>query len=150
MKYSMAFFILGILAGMIVMHSFQGKELEKLYWQKENLKVELYETREQMKKIQEQHKSLLPAVIKEIKLEIDMEENSFVEPALRRHIYDLVKEVLGQEVLALPYPLLFNLLNERIVEMDNKRFRLKVEAIILGETLVYYLKVKKMATEELP
>jgi len=132
------------------MHSFQGKELEKLYWQKENLKVELYETREQMKKIQEQHKSLLPAVIKEIKLEIDMEENSFVEPALRRHIYDLVKEVLGQEVLALPYPLLFNLLNERIVEMDNKRFRLKVEAIILGETLVYYLKVKKMATEELP
>jgi hypothetical protein len=146
----MAFFILGILAGMIVMHSFQGKELEKLYWQKENLKVELYETREQMKKIQEQHKSLLPAVIKEIKLEIDMEENSFVEPALRRHIYDLVKEVLGQEVLALPYPLLFNLLNERIVEMDNKRFRLKVEAIILGETLVYYLKVKKMATEELP
>ena len=58
MRYSISLLILGVLAGTIIMHTIQGKALEKLYWEKENLKVELYETREQLK-IQEQHKSLL-------------------------------------------------------------------------------------------
>ena len=70
MKYSISLLILGVLAGTIIMHTIQGKALDKLYWEKENLKVELYETREQLKKIQEQHKSLLPALIEKIELEI--------------------------------------------------------------------------------
>lgn len=150
MRYSISLLILGVLAGTIIMHTIQGKALEKLYWEKENLKVELYETREQLKKIQEQHKSLLPALIEKIELEITMEEDSFVEPDLKLRIYDLVKEVLGQEIQTLPYPLLFNLLHERIVQVENKQFRLEVEAIIIGKTLVYYLKVKKISAEDLP
>ena len=45
MKRYAAFFILGLLVGAMIMHSFQGRELEKLYWEKENLKVELYRKR---------------------------------------------------------------------------------------------------------
>ncbi|MDO9536680.1 MAG: hypothetical protein Q7J85_15445 [Bacillota bacterium] len=150
MKRYSALFFLGILLGMLIMHSFQGRELEKLYWEKENLKVELYENREQMKKMQELHKTLLPSVVREIKLEINIDDNNFVEPALRHEIYDLVKGILGQEVQALPYPLALNILDNRIVELDKKRYNLDVEAIILGETMVYYLKAQKLAEEELP
>lgn len=150
MKRLFALFFLGTLLGMLIMHTFQGKEIDKLYWEKENLKVELYESREQMKKMQELHETLLPAVVREIKLEINMEENNFVEPALRREIYDLVKGLLGQEVLALPYPLALNILNNRIVEIDKKRYKLNVEAVVLGETMVYYLKAHKLKEEELP
>lgn len=150
MKHSIAVFILGVLAGMIIMHTFQGKELDKLYWQNENLNVELYEMREQLKKIQQQSEALLPSVIKDIKLEIMMEDDSFVDPALKLQIYDLVKEVLGQKIQELSYPLLFNLLNGRIIEIDNKRFLLEVKAIILGETLVYYLQIRKISEQEQP
>ncbi|MGI6318909.1 MAG: hypothetical protein GX263_04360 [Firmicutes bacterium] len=149
MKRYAAFFILGLLVGAMIMHSFQGRELEKLYWEKENLKVELYEKNEQIKKIEEQQERLLPPTVREIKLEISHDGDTFVEPELKRQVYDLVKGLLGQEVLALPYPLVFNILDNRIVEMDDKRFHLNVEAVILGETLVYYLQAKKSADEEL-
>jgi hypothetical protein len=148
-RYS-ALFLLGTLLGMLIMHSFQGRELDKLYWEKENLKVELYESKEQLKKMQELHETLLPSVVREIKLEINMEENGFVDPALRREIYDLVKGLLGQEVQALPYPLALNVLDNRIVELNKKRYKLDVEAIILGETMAYYLQAQKLAEEELP
>jgi hypothetical protein len=149
LKRYAAFFILGLLVGAMIMHSFQGRELEKLYWEKENLKVELYEKNEQIKKIEEQQERLLPPTVREIKLEISHDGDTFVEPELKRQVYDLVKGLLGQEVLALPYPLVFNILDNRIVEMDDKRFHLNVEAVILGETLVYYLQAKKSADEEL-
>ena len=150
MKRYSALFFLGTLLGMLIMHSFQGRELDKLYWEKENLKVELYESKEQIKKMQEMHETLLPSIVREIKLEINIEENTFVEPSLRREIYDLVKGVLGQEVQALPYPLALNILDNRIVELDKKRYHLDVEAIILGETVVYFLKAQKLTEEELP
>ncbi|MGI6328913.1 MAG: hypothetical protein ACOX1I_08250 [Dethiobacteria bacterium] len=149
MKRYAAFFILGLLAGSMIMQSFQGKELEKLYWEKESLKVELYEKKVQIKKIEEQQERLLPPTVREIKLEISLGNGAFIEPELKRQVYDLVKGLLGQEVLALPYPLVFNILDNRIVEMDDKRFHLNVEAVILGETLVYYLQANKSADEEL-
>jgi hypothetical protein len=133
----------------MIMQSFQGKELEKLYWEKESLKVELYEKKVQIKKIEEQQERLLPPTVREIKLEISLGNGAFIEPELKRQVYDLVKGLLGQEVLALPYPLVFNILDNRIVEMDDKRFHLNVEAVILGETLVYYLQANKSADEEL-
>jgi hypothetical protein len=149
LKRYAAFFILGLLAGSMIMQSFQGKELEKLYWEKESLKVELYEKKVQIKKIEEQQERLLPPTVREIKLEISLGNGAFIEPELKRQVYDLVKGLLGQEVLALPYPLVFNILDNRIVEMDDKRFHLNVEAVILGETLVYYLQANKSADEEL-
>ncbi len=147
MKRCAAFFILGLLAGAMAMHAFQGGALEKLHWEKENLKVELYEKKEQIKKIEEQQESLFPPTVREIKLEISPGGGAFVEPELKRQVYDLVKGLLGQEVLALPYPLVFNILDNRIIEMDEKRFQLNVEAVILGETLVYYLQAKKSGDE---
>ncbi|HHT47642.1 MAG TPA: hypothetical protein GX004_10230 [Firmicutes bacterium] len=149
MKRYAAFFTLGLLAGMMTMHSFQGRELEKLYWEKENLKVELYEKKEQIKKIESQQETLLPPTVRKIELEITLEDGGFVEPELKLQVYDLIKGLLGEEVLALPYPLIFNILDNRIVEVGDKRYRLNVEAVILGETLVYYLKASKTTDEEL-
>jgi hypothetical protein len=144
LREKIAFFVLGLLAGLTLMNAIQGNKFEELYWQTEELKVQLYETVQQLEKIKEQHKSLLPLVVKEIKLEIKMEDQSFVEPALRLSIYELVKDLLGQEVHALPYPLLFNLLDGRLIEEGDKKFHLDVEAVIMGENLVYFLNVKKV------
>lgn len=136
-------FLLGLLTGMIIMNSVQGQRLEGLYWEKEDLKVQLYEKNEQLQSIQEQQEAMLPAVVKEIKLEIKMEENDFVEPALKKEIYDLASGVLGHEIRALPYSMVINLLENREVEAEGKAYRLDVEAVIIGETLTYYLKAEK-------
>lgn len=148
MRNKGAIFIAGLLLGLMITYCLQGQKIEKLYWERENLKVELYETREQMKKLKEIHDISLPVTVKEIKIEINPEESPFVEPELRRHVYDLVKGILGQEVRALPYPLLLNILENRVIEIEDKKFFLNVEAIIIGETVVYYLKAKKAPGEE--
>lgn len=147
MREKIAFFILGLLMGLTLMNNIQGKKFEEVYWQTEELKVQLYETVQQLEKVKEQHESLLPLVVKEIKLEIKMDDHSFVEPALRLSIYELVKDLLGQEIHALPYPLLFNLLEGRLIENGDKKYHLKVEAVLIGETLAYFLKVKKVNGE---
>lgn len=129
------------------MNLFQGKKYEELYWEKEKLHVQLYETAEQNRKLREQQEAVSPATVKEIKLEIISSDDLFMEPSLHRSIHELLKELVGQEVHALPYPLLYNLLQNRIVEDNKKSYQLNVEAVILSETLVYYLKVKKLSAE---
>lgn len=143
MLRAIAFTILGLLLGMIIMHSLQGREIEELYWNKENLQVELYETSQQLKRLQEQQETLQPRVVTEIKLDIETDENSFLEPELEQNIYKLVEELSGQEVHALPYPLLYNMLEERIVHGGDNKYRLEVKAVIVGEILEYYLKANK-------
>lgn len=144
MRVKLAFFILGLLTGLTLMNAIQGKKFEEIYWQTEKLKVQLYEAVQQIEKVKEQQEAILPLVVKEIKLEIQMNDHSFVEPALHRAIYDLVNNLLGQEIYALPYPLLFNLLDDRLIEEGDKKYRLEVKAVIVGETLVYFLKVNKL------
>ncbi len=144
MKREIALFFLGLLAGAVLMYGFQGKRLEELYWEKENLKVQLYENAQQLKIIQEQQESLLPPVVQEIKLEINPGQNSFVEPELRQDIYNLAQGLLGQEIRALPYPLVYNFLEGRIVQSGEKKYRLEVKAVILSETLVYYLTAEQL------
>lgn len=139
--------LLGILLGMAIMLFLQGKRVDEYYWQKEELKVQLYEATERLKRLEEQHDILLPARVEEVRLEIEMADETFVEPALRRNIYDLSKELIGQELEALPYPLVYNILDERILESEEKNYRLKVKAVIIAETLTYYLIVEKMQEE---
>lgn len=138
---------LGFLLGMMLMHFLQSKRINEYYWEKEELKVELYEATERLKKIEEQHDKLLPALIEDIRLEIAMNDESFVDPALRRLIYDLAKELIGQEFQALPYPLVYNVLNNRILESEGKKYRLRVEAVIIAEIVTYYLTVEKLQEE---
>lgn len=133
-----------MLAGMLLMYFIQGHQLESIYWEKENLKVQLYEKTEQLRTVQEQQQAMIPATVKEIELEIEMEKNNFVEPALKKQVYELVKGTLGQEILALPHPMLINLLENRVVEAEGKDYRLDVEAVIIGETLTYYLTAEKL------
>lgn len=147
LRKKLSFFVLGLLVGLTLMNTVQGKKFEEFYWQTEELKVQLYETVQQLEKVEEQHESLLPLSVKEIKLEIRMNDQSFIEPALRRNIYELVKDLLGQEVHALPYPLLYNLLEGRLIEEGDKKYHLEVEAVILGEVLVYFLNVEKINGE---
>lgn len=147
MGRTLALLFLGVLLGMVAMHFLQGKRLDDYYWQKEELKVELYEATERLKKIEEQHDRLLPAQVKEVNLEIHSMANGFVEPALRKLIYDYAKELIGQEVQALPHSLVYNVLNNRIMESEGKKYRLTVEAVIIAETLTYYLTVEKLEEE---
>ena len=147
MVRTLTLLLLGILVGMVIMHFLQGKRLDDYYWQKEELKVELYEATERLKRIEEQHDRLLPALVEEVRLEITMKDNSFVEPALRKHIYDLAKELIGQEFQALPYPLVYNILDDRILESEGKKYRLNVEAVIIAEAVTYYLTVEKIQEE---
>ncbi len=139
--------ILGILLGMAIMLFLQGKRVDAYYWQNEELKVQLYEATERLKRLEEQHDILLPARVEEVRLEVEMEDETFVEPALRRDIYDLAKELIGQELQALPYPLVYNILDERILESEEKKYRLKVKAVIIAETVTYYLTVEKIQAE---
>ncbi len=147
MGRTVALLLLGILLGMVVMQFLQGKRVDDYYWEKEELKVELYEATERLKRIEEQHDRLLPALVEDIRLEITMEDDSFVEPELRKLIYDLAKELIGQEFQALPYPLVYNVLDNRILESEDKKYRLKVKAVIIAETVTYYLTVEKIQEE---
>ncbi len=144
MGRTLSLLLMGILLGMVIMYFLQSKRMDDYYWEKEGLKVELYEATERLKRIEEQHDRLLPSLVEEVCLEITMEDDSFVEPALRKLIYDLAKELIGHELHALPYPLVYNILDNRILESEGKKYRLKVEAVIIAETVTYYLTVGKI------
>ena len=64
LRGKLSFFVLGLLVGLTLMNTVQGKKFEEFYWQTEELKVQLYETVQQLEKVDEQHESL-PLSVKE-------------------------------------------------------------------------------------
>ncbi len=135
-----AFFLLGFMTGSLVTFHLTSRRLETLYHEKEALKVSLFETTERLYRLEELWKSRQEEVIRDIKLEINTDgKNPFSELALKQAVGELVKGLLGEKAANVNPSLVINLVNGRIIKAAEKEYRLELKAVVISETVVFYL-----------
>ncbi|GEM_PF-507562 len=146
MKQKVAWFVLGILLGSFFMQILAGKELNRLYYEKERLRVELYEALERLSSYEEQWSNQKFGVIQDIKIiflsENENTKDSFTELELKKEVREIVKDLIGQEIGKTNPELVFKLLDNRIVQVGGKGFLIKVRSIIFAEEIVFYLEAE--------
>ena len=136
---TLSLLLLGIIIGSIITISLLGYRIEKLYQEREQLKVDLFETRERLNNLEEMWQSQSEDFIKEIVIELKMEKSTFTELALKQAIQEIVKDLVGEEVSSINPHIIMSMLDKRIITAEEKKYRLDLEAVFLSETLTFII-----------
>lgn len=141
MKRIIALVILGMICGAVMMNIYLSARIDELYLDRETLKVDLYETEERLKKIEAQWQSHRELVIKDVEVEFDQtKRDTFLEVKLRADIAKVTQDLIGEELETIPHTLVVHLIDQRIVDVEGKRYRLQVRTVVLAEKLTYVLR----------
>lgn len=141
MRRIIALVLLGTICGAVTMNIYLSARIDELYLDRETLKVDLYETEERLRKIEAQWQSHRELVIKDVEVEFDQtKRDTFLEVRLREDIAKVTQGLIGEELETIPHTLVVHLLDQRIMDVEGKRYRLQVRTVILAEKITYVLR----------
>ncbi len=137
MRRFLAFFILGFLAGSITLNLYLGNRIDTIYWEKEELRVRLFENNQRLKNLESQLESHRNPLINEVIIELETEKNSFVEINLREEINRITGDLVGEEIDDISPRLIRRLIDGRQIHLEDKStYELELNWIILHEKTV--------------
>lgn len=149
MKRDISLLIMGMIMGAIAMNLFLGSRLDDLYISREKLKIELYETKEKLKKTEARWQSHRAQVVREVDIEfVNEPADNYLEVALQEAILEITRDLLGEEVEKVSPMVALRLLDQRIVEVDGKDYRLHVHSLIIAEKLTFLLRYAPVARKD--
>ncbi len=139
MRQTLSALFLGVVAGAILVSLFSASRLEQLYWEKEKLRVDLFEATERLHKVESllaTHKEgeILSATIK-----LESEENAFTELELRQQIGEITSDIVGTQIDTLNPDLLISLLQGRRLTVEGKYYLIDVAWVIIAQNTVFNL-----------
>jgi len=145
LKQKFAYFFLGVLLGAFLMQALVGKEMNRLYYEKEKWRIELYDTLELLNKTEEHWESQNSQLVSDVKLYFYPEndqKNSFTQLELKKEIREIVKGLIGQEIGEINPELAYKLLDQRIVQLEEKNFLIKVRSIVIAREILFHLEAE--------
>lgn len=132
---------LGLIAGGLIIHLYHAERLEQLYWDKEKLKVELFETTERLARIEalwaDQQEGEIASV--DIILEGDMDTS--VQLELQRLLSELTSRLIGSAIKELQPDLLVSLLHRRSFTVEKKDYLVTVNWVVIAPETLFNLSV---------
>ncbi|MDD2620605.1 MAG: hypothetical protein PHC92_08065 [Syntrophomonadaceae bacterium] len=144
-----AIFILGVLTGAALTSVLIGNRIDTLYMENRILQDNLLAADKQIKQLQESHR-VKKRVISNITTYVEFaEKNDYtdleinnIELNVEKHVRELLGIISGQVIDDVNYLLIPNIIENREMEFENRKIRLKVNLVVISETVIVYVKVK--------
>lgn len=127
-------FLSGLLLGTILITVYIGHELDKSYQQINQLQTAVTEKDARLEKVEEASKQKR-FIIKKIDVELQLEGDEIERSSLMKHIKERYYIILGKEVKDIDPDLLTGIIDNRIMRLDSRSFRLAVQKIVLSDVL---------------
>lgn len=131
--------VLGILAGGTAVSVFHAARLDRLYWEKEKLMVQLFETTERLSRLQSLWESGQSAEIIAVTIRLNGDVNEFVLLELERTLNEMTAGLIGENIDNLNPDLLRQLVDRRKITVEDKDYLVTVRWIILGRETIFSL-----------
>ncbi|MDD3269772.1 MAG: hypothetical protein PHX14_10650 [Syntrophomonadaceae bacterium] len=147
-----AVFILGALTGMALTSVLIGNRIDTLYLENKFLQDNLLAADKQIKKLQELNSPVKRRVISNITTHVEFDQEidytNFEKDSIELHVEKNVRAwldiVLGQGVDDVNYLLIPKIIDNREIEFENRKIRLKVNLVVISEKVNVYIKVIPM------
>ncbi|NLI69381.1 MAG: hypothetical protein GX364_00755 [Firmicutes bacterium] len=141
MKRYFAIFLLGILLGTSMINLLHGRSVDKMYWEKEELKIALFETSKRLSKLEDQLAIRHNPLVREVKIEIETEEDDFTKQALRQAINQIAGDMIGEELSSINPQLLYQMLNKREIKLqDGRIFQTEIMWLVVSDQIIFNLR----------
>ncbi|NLM46094.1 MAG: hypothetical protein GX200_04770 [Firmicutes bacterium] len=139
MRRMLAALLTGMVLGAAAMNLFCGHRLDELYLAREELRVKLYETTERLKKLEAQDRRQAP-VISDIEIAFAAAEHEpLVELEIKAAVLELTRDLIGTEVGKVQHQLVLHLLDQRLLKVGNKHYRLRLQTMVIAPHTLFVL-----------
>ncbi len=134
--YILVIFLLGIIIGATLLNIYSGKIIDRLVLEKNDLQATV---EEQYQQIEQLEKYKYQLTIKKITPVLDTELNQHVQDEIIKKIRSLLSKYLGRQIQNTDFLLLWDVINERLLIIEDKTYQLNLQLIIATEEIKLYL-----------
>lgn len=148
MRRLMAVLFLGALAGGMLIHLLYAHRLERLYWDKESLKVQLFETTERLSKIEEMWAGGQGERINTVDFIMNGEMGPSVELELQQLVRETTAGLHGTAVGEAQPELVVSLLHRRRYAVEDKDYMVTVNWVVIAPGTIFNLDISPAPGDE--
>lgn len=134
--------ILGILAGVAVFSLLVSYRMDQYYQEVRQLELANEEKETRLRKLAESVDKT-KHLLKKIEVILIYEGDELDKIALEKSIKAKYEQLLGKEVGAIDIDLVAEVVDERIMKLEGREYKLKLKKIILAEVLKIWVEVTK-------
>ncbi|SHJ83289.1 hypothetical protein SAMN02745227_00791 [Anaerobranca californiensis DSM 14826] len=143
-KKYLSLILLGIIGGGVLTIILLGRAYDQLYLEKKVLESQVIELQNIVGLLEKKHlQQTNDLTIKEILIETDFTD-TIKNLELKKKISELLKSLPGEKIDNLNPELIINILEGRIVNVENKGYILHVRYIVIAKKLQIFLNIEEL------
>ncbi|WP_227766834.1 hypothetical protein [Zhaonella formicivorans] len=145
-----SYFLLGALCGAIWCTVKIGNKVDELYYANRELELKLENANAELAEVKSSLTKSRDVIVTKIKPEVKLPPERFttheankLELAINQEIINHYKPLVGLPVKSLEPALLPKIIDGRILEIEQKRYKILVKTMVISETLYVEAEIKK-------
>ncbi|MFW5999704.1 MAG: hypothetical protein ACOCQC_03470 [Halanaerobiaceae bacterium] len=137
--YLLVFFLLGLIFGAGAFNLYISREMDRLQLKNRELQNQVQEQEKEITRLEDNLSRYTGRFIKNIGIKLDTDLNEHRQQLIETRVRELLSEIPGNKIRDIEPPVIGEIVNERLVEIENDTYRLDLDYLILGEELILYL-----------
>ncbi|WP_027338919.1 hypothetical protein [Halonatronum saccharophilum] len=139
----LASFILGLIIGATILNLSISPYLDELIYQNKELESQVESQETQLNNLEESLAEERRKVIRRVEVQLDSTLDKHINQELKKRILDLLNSLVGRDLDDVDGSLLAQTLNNRIIIIEGKSYKLDLIWIVIQPTSIVNLKVEK-------
>lgn len=130
-----AYFAIGFLLGLVAMNLVHLHTLDRLYRIQNQLTNQLLDREIKLEGLKKSLQDKKTIIIKDLIIALDFEGNPLLREEIEKVIRFYLADLVGQELWRLEGEMIYRILDDRIINVENRQARLQVKYIIVREEI---------------
>lgn len=136
-------FIVGVLLGCVSLSAFISYRIDGYHQKIASLNSIIDEKNMALEKLEDSiNRNKL--IVKDVEVYINSKEDKLINIELKKHIKKKLGVFLGKEVKKVEADMLWEVINQRIMKIDNKEYRLVANKLVVSEVINIWIEVKPL------
>lgn len=142
-----AIFSIGFLMGLTVMNLLHMHTLDRLYRIQNQLTNQLLDREIKLERLNESLQSEKTTFVKDLSIDVEFEGSPLVKDEIEKVVHFYLADLVGKELWQMDGEMIYKILDNRVVDVENRQARLQVKYIIITEKIS--IGVKAQISEKL-
>lgn len=136
-------FIVGVLLGCISLSTFISYRLDGYHQKIASLNSIIDEKNMALEKLEDSinNKKL---IVKDVEVYLISKEDKLINIELEKHIKQKLGNFVGKEVKKIEADVLWEVINQRIMKIETKEYRLKANKLVISETINIWVEIQPL------
>ncbi len=142
--YTLASFLAGFILGIVILNLIVSKELDQLIYERKELITEIENQKTQLENLEESLAEEKKKVIQKLKIRIETELEKHIKQELEKEIFQILNSLIGRDIGKIDGSLIAETIDERIVIIQKKRYKLKLIWLIIQPEVKVSFEIDKI------